>query len=71
MKLKKTKQTKLKYPTNWEKEQANKDFVERKFDIKLGDWVRISIGKTVFDKGYVSNYTNKVYRVVEVERQNL
>ena len=34
---------------NWEKEQANKDFVERKFDIKLGDWVRISIGKAVFD----------------------
>ena len=33
MKLKETKETKLKYPKNWEKEQANKDFVERKFDI--------------------------------------
>ena len=42
--------------------------VERKFDIKVGDYVRISIGKITFEKGYVINYTNKVYRVVEVER---
>ena len=54
---------------NWEKEDANKDVVERKFDIKVGDWVRISIGKSVFDKGYVVNYTTKVYRVMEVDRQ--
>ena len=43
--------------------------VERKFDIKLGDWVRISIVKAVFEKGYVVNYTNQVYRVMEVDRQ--
>ena len=40
------------------------------FDIQVGDYVRISIGNIAFEKGYVSNYTNKVYRVVEVKRQN-
>ena len=32
---------------NWEKEEANKNVVERKFDIAVGDYVRISIGKNL------------------------
>ncbi|KYN12364.1 hypothetical protein ALC57_15479, partial [Trachymyrmex cornetzi] len=37
---------------------------------KVGDSVRVSKYKTVFEKGYTSNWTTEVFKIVKVQRTN-
>ena len=37
--------------------------------IKVGDHVRLSTAKGVFEKGYISNWTEEVFRVKAVDRR--
>ncbi|XP_071640888.1 uncharacterized protein [Temnothorax longispinosus] len=37
---------------------------------KLGDSVRVSKFKTIFDKGYTPNWTTEVFRIVKVQKTN-
>lgn len=45
-----------------------KKVLERKSPpkFKIGDQVRIIVKKKIFDKGYTSNWTNKIYTVAEI-----
>ncbi|XP_018406601.1 PREDICTED: uncharacterized protein LOC108782743 [Cyphomyrmex costatus] len=37
---------------------------------KVGDAVRVSKYKTIFEKGYTPNWTTEVFRIVRVQRTN-
>ncbi|XP_024891526.1 uncharacterized protein LOC112467234 [Temnothorax curvispinosus] len=37
---------------------------------KVGDSVRVSKFKTIFEKGYTPNWTTKVFRIVKVQKIN-
>ncbi|XP_026831419.1 uncharacterized protein LOC113563673 [Ooceraea biroi] len=37
---------------------------------KVGDSVRVSKYKTIFEKGYMPNWTTKVFRIAKVQRTN-
>jgi len=38
---------------------------------KVGDSVRVSKYKTVFEKGYTPNWTTDVFKIIKVQRTNL
>ena len=38
---------------------------------KVGDHVRLSTAKGVFEKGYIANWTEEVFRVKAVDRRKL
>jgi len=38
--------------------------------VKVGDLVRVSKYKTVFEKGYTPNWTTEVFKIVKVQRTN-
>uniref|UniRef100_A0A914QTF2 Chromo domain-containing protein n=1 Tax=Panagrolaimus davidi TaxID=227884 RepID=A0A914QTF2_9BILA len=37
---------------------------------KVGDHVRIALKKSVFDRGYLNNYTDEIFQIVTVQRTN-
>jgi len=37
---------------------------------KVGDSVRMSKFKTIFEKDYISNWTTKMFKIVEVQKTN-
>lgn len=40
----------------------------KKFKFKVGDRVRISKNKTIFDKGYTQNWSNEIFKVIKVQK---
>ena len=54
-----------KKPTKIQNVDANKKMKKLKF--KIGDRVRISYSKAVFDKGYYPNYTDELYKIKAIK----
>ena len=53
----------------WERMYGNEFSKKRKSKLKEGDFVRLSIGKGAFEKGYIPNWGDQILRVDKVQDQ--